>query len=66
MVMLKSSHKDFVQEHLNVTFSTVNHVSQEEREVGGARGWASYGEGRASKVGQDLGWWGARLVGSVW
>lgn len=49
MVMLKSSHKEFVQDHLSVIFSSVNHASQEEREVGGARGVV--GSGRDVKVG---------------
>ena len=57
MVMLKSSHKEFVQDHLSVIFSSVNHASQEEREVGGARGVV--GSGRDVQIGLVRTWGGA-------
>jgi hypothetical protein len=35
VLMRKSTHKQFVQKHLDMLFSTVKHSSQVEREVSG-------------------------------
>lgn len=39
VLMRKSTHKQFVQKHLDMLFSTVKHSSQAEREVSWLFGW---------------------------